>query len=176
MAAVGIFPLPVSYVEGNEELAVSACNLRLEAYELPFDAEYYYNKMLKREFASDGIGCVANEVIPIIIRMEPQYKKEQYGINVEEKRIVLTLAHYNGYVYALETLFQLIDNGRLKSCQLNDEPIVEHRGILVDSVRHFLSLTAIKRTIEAMPVSKLNKLHWHLVDDEAFTFETLSHP
>jgi hexosaminidase len=47
---------------------------------------------------------------------------------------------------------------------------------MIDSVRHFLSVTAIKRTIEAMPVSKLNKLHWHLVDDEAFTFETVNHP
>jgi len=79
-------------------------------------------------------------------------------------------------VYGLETLFQLIDGTKLKHCQLQDEPIVQHRGIMIDSVRHFLGVAAIKRTIEAMPVSKLNVLHWHLVDDEAFTFQTLNNP
>jgi hexosaminidase len=59
---------------------------------------------------------------------------------------------------------------------IKDEPLVGYRGIMIDSSRHFLSLAAIKRLIESMPLSKLNILHWHLTDDEAFTIVLKSHP
>jgi hexosaminidase len=64
----------------------------------------------------------------------------------------------------------------VRACEVDDEPAVEYRGIMLDSVRHFLSTKAIKRTIEAMPLSKLNYLHWHLIDDEAFPLPSVSHP
>lgn len=47
---------------------------------------------------------------------------------------------------------------------------------MIDSARHFLSVAAIKRVIEAMPLSKLNILHWHIVDDESFPIKLGSHP
>ncbi len=76
----------------------------------------------------------------------------------------------------METFSQLIEDGRVQHCVIDDEPLVGYRGIMIDSVRHFLSISAVKRTIEAMPLSKLNVLHWHLVDDEAFPFDSVSHP
>ena len=39
---------------------------------------------------------------------------------------------------------------------------------MIDSSRHFLPLPMIKRIIDAMAWVKLNVLHWHLVDDQAF--------
>jgi N-acetyl-beta-hexosaminidase len=132
--------------------------------------------MLKREFTNDGIECGVSEIVPIVVELESSLKAEQYRIVASTGKITLSVSTLNGYIYAMETLFQLIDNGKLKECQLDDEPLVQHRGIMIDSVRHFLSVAAIKRTLEAMPVSKLNKLHWHLVDDEAFPFETVNHP
>ena len=39
---------------------------------------------------------------------------------------------------------------------------------MIDSSRHFLPIRAIKRIIDAMSWVKLNVLHWHLVDDQAF--------
>lgn len=59
---------------------------------------------------------------------------------------------------------------------VKDEPLVEYRGIMIDSARHFLGVAAIKRLIESMPLSKLNILHWHLVDDESFPIKLGSHP
>ena len=47
---------------------------------------------------------------------------------------------------------------------------------MIDSVRHFLSVEAIKRTIKAMAIVRLNVLHWHLTDDEAFTLTLQKHP
>ena len=39
---------------------------------------------------------------------------------------------------------------------------------MIDSSRHFLPIRAIKRIIDAMSWVKLNVLHWHLIDDQAF--------
>jgi len=47
---------------------------------------------------------------------------------------------------------------------------------MIDSARHYLGVAAIKRLVQAMPLSKLNILHWHLIDDESFPVELGSHP
>ena len=47
---------------------------------------------------------------------------------------------------------------------------------MIDSVRHFIGVKYIRKLIEAMPLSKLNIVHWHLADDEAFVLNLLQHP
>ena len=50
-----------------------------------------------------------------------------------------------------------------------DVPRFAHRGTLVDSARHFLPLDVIFSHLDAMEASKMNVLHWHLSDDQAFS-------
>ena len=47
---------------------------------------------------------------------------------------------------------------------------------MIDSARHFLGVDSIIRLINSMPLSKLNVLHWHIVDDESFPLLLVSHP
>lgn len=47
---------------------------------------------------------------------------------------------------------------------------------MIDSARHYLSVDHICRLVESMPLSKLNVLHWHIIDDESFPLELDSHP
>ena len=47
---------------------------------------------------------------------------------------------------------------------------------MIDTAKHFINLSTIKRLISIMPISKLNILHWHLADDEAFSFNLQLHP
>jgi hypothetical protein len=39
---------------------------------------------------------------------------------------------------------------------------------MIDSARHFLPVSTIKRMIDGMSTAKLNVLHWHLTDIESF--------
>uniref|UniRef100_A0A0G4G7J3 beta-N-acetylhexosaminidase n=1 Tax=Chromera velia CCMP2878 TaxID=1169474 RepID=A0A0G4G7J3_9ALVE len=59
---------------------------------------------------------------------------------------------------------------------IRDAPRFPHRGILIDSSRHFLPLPVINRLLDGMLVSKLNVLHWHVIDAQAFPLETRELP
>lgn len=60
--------------------------------------------------------------------------------------------------------------------EINDEPLFPHRGLLLDTSRHWLQLTDIFKTLDGMSYNKLNVLHWHIVDDNSFPYQSLAFP
>ena len=93
-------------------------------------------------------------------------KKEEYHLKVAAAEITLKVGSYQGYIYGLETLFQQIDkDGKVPLGLTIDEPILPHRGIMLDTVRHFISVKSIKRILTTMAMTKLNIFHWHLFDN-----------
>lgn len=82
-----------------------------------------------------------------------------------------------GARHGLETLGQLVTvvqttGGQqlvmLATATVNDKPVYPHRGLLLDTSRNFLPLSAIKRSVDAMATCKLNVLHWHATDSHSF--------
>jgi hexosaminidase len=55
---------------------------------------------------------------------------------------------------------------------LTDSPRFAHRGVLIDSARHFLPVPAVLAFIDEMSWNKLNVLHWHLTDSQGFTIRS----
>lgn len=86
-----------------------------------------------------------------------------------------------GALYGLETFSQLIyqtSNGtlRVNSTFIVDYPRFPHRGLLMDTSRHYVPLPVILTNLEAMSYNRLNVFHWHLVDDQSFPFESKTFP
>jgi hexosaminidase len=52
-----------------------------------------------------------------------------------------------------------------------DYPDTHWRGLMVDVARHFIPVTMLLRTIEAMHVSRFNVLHLHLSDSQSFPLQ-----
>lgn len=44
---------------------------------------------------------------------------------------------------------------------IKDAPRWNHRGLLVDTSRHFLPLSKLQATVDALAYSKMNVLHWY---------------
>ncbi len=85
-----------------------------------------------------------------------------------------------GVLRAFATITQLaqpaVDGFTLPTGEITDRPRFPWRGLMIDVARHFQSVAAIKRQIDAMELVKLNVLHLHLSDNEGFRLESRRFP
>jgi len=64
----------------------------------------------------------------------------------------------------------------VNSTQVMDFPRFTHRGVMLDSSRHFLSKSVIIANLDLMEMNKMNVFHWHLTDDQSFPYESKTFP
>lgn len=110
--------------------------------------------------------------------------KESYKLSINETSTVATLVADSvwGILRGLETFSQLLfpagDSSKLRiRCQtIVDRPRLPHRGLLLDTSRHYLPVQDILLTLDAMSYNKMNVLHWHIVDDNSFPYQSSSYP
>ena len=70
----------------------------------------------------------------------------------------------------------LIARAMCRPCASKTLPRFAWRGLMLDSARHYQSPEFIRRFIDAMAIHKLNVLHWHLTDDQAWRLEIKRYP
>ena len=99
---------------------------------------------------------------------------ERYRMDISAGRIRIEAPAEWGVLRALATLAQLVcRNGQapcFPHCEIDDAPRFAWRGLMIDTVRHFISIGTLKRTLDVMEFYKLNVLHLHLSDDQGFRF------
>ena len=89
-----------------------------------------------------------------------------------------------GALRALETFSQMVtfdfDAGLYEIIgapwKVDDTPRFAHRGLMIDTARHYETLAAIRGVVDSLPYAKLNVLHWHMVDIQSFPFESKTSP
>jgi hexosaminidase len=59
---------------------------------------------------------------------------------------------------------------------LRDTPRFPHRGLMIDTSRHFLPLASIRSIIDSLAYAKLNVLHIHASDEQSFPMQIKSYP
>ena len=59
---------------------------------------------------------------------------------------------------------------------IQDEPRFGFRGLLLDPVRCFIPKKNVLRIIDCMAMLKINKLHFHLTDDNGWRIEIKKYP
>lgn len=110
---------------------------------------------------------------------------ESYQLNItstENSVIARILAETPfGIRHGLETLSQLMtkvldDKNRagllmVTSALITDKPAYQHRGLLIDSARHFIPVETILKILDGMAINKMNVFHWHITDSQSFPME-----
>ena len=51
-----------------------------------------------------------------------------------------------------------------------------HRGFMLDVCRHYMPVADIKRMLDAAAVCGMNRMHWHLTDDQGWRIEIRKYP
>nr|XP_025839501.1 beta-hexosaminidase subunit beta [Vulpes vulpes] len=106
---------------------------------------------------------------------------ESYSLVVKAPVAFLKANRVWGALRGLETFSQLIYQDSygtftINECNIIDSPRFPHRGILIDTARHFLPIKSILKTLDAMAFNKFNVLHWHIVDDQSFPYQSVTFP
>ena len=105
---------------------------------------------------------------------------ERYGVEISPGRIGIDAPTEWGVLHALATLAQLVESdGKghgFPHCEIEDAPRFPWRGLMIDTVRHFISMETLERTLDVMEFYKLNVLHLHLSDDQGFRFLGTAYP
>jgi hexosaminidase len=121
----------------------------------------------------------------IVLRIDPALKSlgpEGYALTIAPDRVEMRAAESAGLFYACQTLRQLVpaaaaDGPRSVPCvRIEDKPRFAWRGLMLDPARCFLDVKLLKRYIDVLAEYKMNRLHLHLTDDDAWTLEIKRYP
>lgn len=187
-----VWPLPASMSSGTDTLAVMPS--------MSFFTSSSTSPFLDQAFARYTQLCFAHRTKPsltaaglsgLVVNVDstddshPQLETDEtYSLDVSGAGATLSAKTVYGALRGLETFSQLLNfdfdtesytipNGPWK---INDEPRFPHRGLMMDTSRHFQPLSSIKHMIDSLPYAKLNVLHWHMSDTQSFPLQINSHP
>jgi hexosaminidase len=110
---------------------------------------------------------------------------EGYTLRVGRDAIRIVGADRAGVLYGIQTLRQLIPvsayeaaargdfrrSVSIRGAAIADAPLFGYRGMGIDVARHFESKQTIEKLLDLMAFLKLNRLHFHLTDDEGWRLE-----
>ncbi len=107
-----------------------------------------------------------------------------YILEIDPTQLTLAAASAAGFLHGVQTIRQLLPAVgaspqvpvTLPCLRIDDAPRFGWRGLHVDVARHLFPVPALERLIDTMALFKLNRLHWHLTDDQGWRLELPSLP
>ena len=115
----------------------------------------------------EGVCDVSNATI--MEDVEADLPSEGYFMQLKSDTIYISAADSAGLFYAYQTLKQLPKE--IQCMEIGDWPYLHYRSLMLDIVRNYYPVDSIRRVLDVMAQYKLNVLHLHLSDDEAWRLE-----
>lgn len=124
----------------------------------------------------------------VLFNIDNSLSKEEYKLVVNKEHIEITAKGHAGFLYALETIRQLLPeqiesnkiisntDWHIPALTIQDKPRFVYRGLMLDLSRHFFEKSYIEATIDRLAMLKMNVLHLHLVDDQGWRIEIKKYP
>lgn len=153
-------------------------------------AEYFVDEItslygIKLNIKNNSIGESINIIELRLSKLYHSDSKEAYHLNITKDKILITANEPNGIFYGIQSLRQLLPVEKnlknkndliVPAVDIKDYPRFVHRGLNLDCCRHFMEKDFIKRYIDLLAYHKMNVLHWHLTEDQAWRIEIKKYP
>ena len=113
----------------------------------------------------------------VVVEKDGTIAAEGYRLRVNpEEGIRIACSDAAGEFYARQTLKQLVGTNGYPCVSIIDRPAYPWRGMLIDDCRHFFGKDVLKNVIDQMAQYKMNVLHWHLTEDQAWRIDIPGYP
>ena len=116
----------------------------------------------------------------ILLKEKPGLEPEGYTLRTGTNQVEISASTPAGFFYGLQSLAQLLpldsSEAELPSLNISDAPRFPWRGVMLDCSRHFFPKDDIKKLLDTMGHYKLNRFHWHIVDDQGWRIEIRKYP
>ncbi|MEO6705388.1 MAG: beta-N-acetylhexosaminidase [Ginsengibacter sp.] len=124
----------------------------------------------------------------ILFRRDKNLKPENYRLSIQHDRVFIYASDYNGFFYGVQTVKQLLPaqifsktvvsktEWTIPVGEIEDGPRFHYRGLMLDVSRHFFSINYIKEVVYRMAEHKINRLHFHAIDDQGWRIEIKKYP
>ena len=110
---------------------------------------------------------------------------EGYTLSIKPGGVLLRAKAFQGIFYGIQTIRQLLPPAApepavaasfpasvsLPCVEVEDIPRFSWRGLNLDCGRHFMTKDFVKRYIDLLAEFKMNRLHWHLTEDQGWRIE-----
>ena len=123
--------------------------------------------------------------LPVAFATDDGLAEDAYRLAIGENGASVTAAGVgSGALYGLVTLAQVLRGARLdparcrfpRTARIEDAPAYGWRGTHLDVARQFYPTAELGTFLAVMAWNKLNRLHLHLTEDEAWRYEVTAFP
>ena len=118
----------------------------------------------------------------IYLLLDPKMDSDEgYRITVTSRSVEIAGKTPAGVFQGIQTLRKSIPVGQtdqilMPAAQVAATPRFDYRGMHLDCSRHFFGVETVKRYIDIMALHGMNRLHWHLTDDQGWRVEIKKYP
>ena len=148
---------------------------------LTYSEEFAGEARLLKEKLSGLYGLDVMDDAPVKIVLEPLADKheavndEYYTLYIGDNRINIAAATPHGIFNGTQTLLAMLKGKQapyqLAAVSIQDYPDLPYRGQMIDIARDFTSQENMKKLVDVFASYKMNVLHFHFCDDEAWRLE-----
>ncbi|MDR1369761.1 MAG: carbohydate-binding domain-containing protein [Dysgonamonadaceae bacterium] len=146
-----------------------------------YDSLYENEASLLKEKLISLFGCTVSGDGETLIELKNsqtgrEYIPEYYEISILDNKIEINGIDNHGLFDGCMTLLNILGNTgdlptQMDNMLIRDYADLSHRGIMLDVSRNFTSKENILKLMDWLAMYKINVLHWHLTDDEAWRLE-----
>ena len=103
--------------------------------------------------------------------------KSAYWMEIGKNKVKIEAADEQGVFYARQSLKMMAAlDSTVNCCTILDWPRFQYRGIMLDESRHFQGKAFVLKQLEMMALLKLNRFHFHLVDNPGWRMQIDAYP
>jgi len=173
MELTDIFP-SIKHIDKRRGKSYFTSNVNLK-----WDAKFGNEAELLAKTLTSNFGCTISNKGKTLVELKQltgKHPEEYYEITIQNNRFILFGKSTHAIFNACQTLTNLLENANIlpfefADMHITDYPDTDYRGIMLDVSRNFTKKENILKLIDYLSAYKMNVLHLHLTDDEAWRIE-----